>query len=196
MIVSSASSSGTSPTPGTYTPRSATSWGGSNPCPSSRNVSARKHSSCSTLSTSPWRKYSPACATAPAGASDSPVISASGSASPPSASSAIPCASQRSRNRSKPPGQPRRPPRIRHRTTRASTSRSSISAAASAPAGFTQRTSGKSLGRRSTALAAARISVSAVVTKRSTAAPPRLRRAAAIARLRVRVSSGDSLQPR
>ena len=58
--------------------------------PSSRKVSARKRSSCSTLSTSPWRRYSPAWATAPAGASDSSVISASGSASPPSASSAMP----------------------------------------------------------------------------------------------------------
>src|SRR6185295_18057424 len=82
----------------------------------------------------------------------------------------MPSRRQRARRRSKPSGQPRRPPRMRHRTTAAPSSSSSTNAAWSiAPAGFAQRTAGKSLPRRSTAAAVARISVSAVVTKRSNA---------------------------
>ena len=132
-------------------------------------MSARKRSSCSTLSTSPWRRYSAAWATAPGGASDSPASSASGSSSPPSARSGMRSASHRARSRSKPSLQPRRPPRMRQRTTRAPERTSPTRAAgSSAEAGLAQRTSGKPAGRRSTAAAAARISVSAVVTRRIT----------------------------
>src|SRR3989442_506270 len=73
-------------------PSSASSAGGAKPNPSSRNVSATNRSSCSVLSTPPWRRYSNACATAPAGAVDSAASSAAGSASPPKASRGTPAA--------------------------------------------------------------------------------------------------------
>ncbi len=74
-------------------------------------MSARKRSSCSMLSTPPWRRYSNAWATAPAGAVESAVISASGSASPPSSDQRdARRARSAARSRSTPSGQPRRPP--------------------------------------------------------------------------------------
>ena len=140
-------------------------------------MSARKRSSCSTLSTSPWRRYSPAWATAPAGAVDSAVISASGSASPPSASSATLRSRSASRSRSQPLG----PAAAAAEDAAQDDARavehvvderlgSSVAARVRAA-----HLAGSRPGSRSTAAAVARISVSAVVTKRSTAAHLRSR---------------------
>ena len=73
-------------------------------------MSARKRSSSRVFSTPPWRRYSNAWATAPAGASESSASSASGSASPPSRISAIPSRSQIARSCATPSGHARRPP--------------------------------------------------------------------------------------
>src|SRR5260221_614674 len=61
----------------------------------------------------------------------------------------MPRSAQRARSRSKPSGQPRRPPSTRQSTTRASASTSSTNAAWSvADPGLAQRTSGKPSGSR------------------------------------------------
>ena len=118
----------------------------------------------------------PTCATAPAGAIDSAVISASGSASPPSASSAIPCSRQRAAQQVdavRPAAAPAEDAAHDHARAVEHARRASGCAlrarrgSRSAPPG----TPSSRAAARS-AVAAARISVSAVVRKRSTAAPP------------------------
>src|ERR671917_385204 len=127
-------------------------------------VSATKRRRFSVFPTPPRRRYSNASSTVPEGAVERDVSSASGSASPPKRSRGVPASAQRRRRSSRPSGQALRPPSRRTMTARAPGSSPSRNAGvSSSETGLAQRTAGKPSGSLSAALAADRISVSAVV---------------------------------
>ena len=154
------------------TPMDGTAAGASNPNPWRSTVSATKRNNCSKFLVPPWTRYSNAWVTMPPCTVEADMHSASGTASPPKASSGMPPARHRRTSSSK-PSHDLRPPSSLTMTTstpaRSGTDEPSV-------AGLAARTVGKPSGSDSATTRSPRSSVSAWVSTRITPVPPRSRR--------------------